>query len=152
MNSHDPRATNAPYWRTHRRNDLLTAVAADIPRVGLDATLAAYGDQITAVFDGFDGLALAAFQRWFTAFTARLDTELADETEARDVCRSLAERNPGLWTIVSAHLDRPEVARAWGRQRAMLLHQLGIDLNAVTDRPVASVPRQRQVPALVSRF
>lgn len=146
MNSHDPRTTNAPYGQTHRRNDLLTAVAADIPRVGLEATLSAYGDRIETTFGGLDDFALAAFQRWFTAFTARLDTEL----EPSEIFAALTDRNPGLWAIVSAHLDRPEVARVWGRQRSTLLHQLGIDLNAVTDRPTPSVPQPRQPRVLIA--
>lgn len=146
MNSHDPRTTNAPYGQTHRRNNLLTAVAADVPRVGLEAALSAYGDQLETAFGSLDEFALAAFQRWFTAFAARLDTEL----EPGEIFASLTERNPGLWAIVAGHLDRPEVARAWGRQRTMLLHQLGIDLNSVADRPMPSVPQPRQPRLLIA--
>jgi hypothetical protein len=122
--------------RTHQRNDLLSAICADVAMAGPDGIRGTYGDRIDAVFGGFDDFLLAAFQRWFTAFSAGLDFDDDDQVAAANrLSGELCRRNPGLWAIVDEYRQDLPIAPAWARQRRTLMAIAGLDLDAATEPP-----------------
>src|SRR5882762_5065146 len=124
MNSSDA------WVRTHRRNDLLSAICAEVAQTGPDELRGRYGDRIDEVFGDFDDFLLAAFQRWFTAFAAGLDSALESDADdlalaAKQLSAQICRRHPGLWAIVDDYREGTALAPAWARQRQFLLAMAG---------------------------
>lgn len=113
-------------WKDYeRRQQLMDAVLDDVAASGDWRIPDRWQPEITAMFGGEAGFALALYPRWFATLSARLDAVLeelpadltgAAETEAVRLVRA----RPAMFAVLAAYADHPELEAARHQERQYL--------------------------------
>ncbi|MPY99918.1 MAG: hypothetical protein GEU97_18385 [Actinophytocola sp.] len=97
--------------QTHRRYQLVYAVAADVERHG-PAAMTEWQRAIDVEYGSMDAFLLDVRRRWDLAVTARLDGRRCQRRA--DVEAEVGRVNAGLWAVLSAFADHPALASSTG--------------------------------------
>lgn len=125
--------------QTHRRYNLVYAVADDLARRG-PVAIDDYKSAIDAEYGGIEGFLLDVQRRWFNAVDAHLDVVLEARPADVDgavakIVGEVAETDGQLRTVLEAFADHPVLAGGEARHRRRVLALTGVDSDALVVVP-----------------